>query len=79
MANAESGYPEKTLTAFVEQFYDANPYVPRRILVQYELDRQEAIESWLRTKRNGVMNIQIPQRGEKMRLVKMVAENAMTF
>ncbi|MBM3945674.1 MAG: excinuclease ABC subunit UvrC, partial [SAR202 cluster bacterium] len=76
MENAEEDEPAKTLTAFVEQFYDANPYVPRRILVQHPLEDQPAIETWLRSKRRGVVEVQAPQRGEKLRLVKMVAENA---
>ncbi|MDA1188573.1 MAG: excinuclease ABC subunit UvrC [Chloroflexi bacterium] len=76
MENAEEDSPAQTLTAFVEQFYDANPYVPRRILTQYPLEDQAAVESWLRSKREGVVDVQVPQRGEKLRLVKMVAENA---
>ncbi|MBM3949230.1 MAG: excinuclease ABC subunit UvrC [SAR202 cluster bacterium] len=76
MANASDDEPGAVLTAFVEQFYDANPYVPQQILVQRTLDDQEAVEAWLRSKRVGAVEVLVPQRGEKRRLIEMVAENA---
>ena len=76
MAGTQDDEPGMILTAFVKQFYDATPFVPPRILVQHPLEDSAAIESWLREKRNGAVRIQVPQRGEKRRLVNMVAENA---
>ena len=64
------------LSAFVKQFYEVNPYVPPRILVQDELVDTEAIEEWLSEKRRSRVRIYVPQRGEKRRLMRMVAENA---
>ena len=68
--------PQKILTAFVKQFYDATPYVPPRILVQHPLEDTEAIQEWLRGKRQGAVRIHVPERGEKRKLVQMVSENA---
>ncbi len=76
MAGTEDDEPGKIMTAFVKQFYDATPYVPPRILVQHPLEEPEAIGDWLRTKRQGDVRIYTPQRGEKRKLVQMVAENA---
>jgi excinuclease ABC subunit C len=76
MAGTQGDEPEKILTAFVKQFYDVTPYVPPRILVQHPLEDSEAIEGWLREKRKGAVHILSPQRGEKRKLVEMVAENA---
>ena len=76
MEGTQDDEPQKVLTAFVKQFYDSNPYVPPRILLQYPLEDQQAIEGWLRHKRNGPVRFHVPQRGEKRRLVRMVAENA---
>ena len=50
--------------------------MPPRILVQHPLDDTASIEKWLRDKREGPVKIHVPQRGEKLRLVNMVAENA---
>ena len=66
----------QVLTAFVKQFYEVNPYIPRRILVQHPLDDEQAIISWLTEKRRGSVTTYVPQRGEKRRLMQMVTENA---
>ena len=76
MAGTQDDEPNKILTAFVKQFYDATPYVPPRILVQHPLEETDGIVKWLREKRQGSVRVHVPQRGEKRRLVQMVAENA---
>lgn len=76
MTGTQDDEPPKILTAFVKQFYDATPYVPPKILVQHPIEEADAVETWLREKRNGSVRVYRPQRGEKRRLVAMVAENA---
>ncbi len=76
MEGTQDDEPARVLTAFVKQFYGANPYVPPRILVQYPLEEAEAIQQWLREKRKGAVAVHCPQRGARRKLVQMVAENA---
>ena len=76
MEGTQDDEPEKILTAFVKQYYDATPYVPPRILVQHPLEDADAIQEWLSQKRQGPVRIHVPQRGEKRKLVQMVADNA---
>ena len=76
MTSTKDDTPGEILSAFVKQFYEVNPYVPPRILVQDELVDTEAIEAWLSEKRRSRVRIYVPQRGEKRRLMRMVAENA---
>ena len=76
MAGTQDDEPNKILTAFVKQFYDATPYVPPRILLQHSLEEADSIAKWLQEKRKGNVRFHVPQRGEKRRLVQMVAENA---
>ena len=76
MAGTAQDEPAKILGAFVGQFYDANPYVPPRILIQHPLEDVDAIREWLEHKRGGRVVLHVPQRGEKRRLVQMVSENA---
>ena len=76
MDGTQDDRPEMILDAFVKQFYDATPYIPPRILVQHELEDSGTVEEWLSEKRQGRVRIHVPQRGEKRRLVEMVAENA---
>ena len=76
MSGTQDDEPGKILAAFIQQFYSENPYVPPRILVQHPLEDAEAIERWLRQKRQGQVTVSVPQRGERRKLVQMVAENA---
>ncbi len=76
MAGTQDDTPGDILTAFVQQFYDATPYVPPRILVQHTLDDAEPIAEWLRQKRGSRVRVYTPQRGQKRRLMEMVSENA---
>ena len=76
MEGTQDDEPSRILSAFVKQFYDATPYVPPRILVQHPLEDSGVIEGWLRHKRQGAVRIHVPLRGEKRRLIQMVAENA---
>lgn len=76
MTGAQDNSPSQILSAFVKQFYEVNPYVPPRILVQAELEDADAITNWLADKRRSKVRVYTPQRGEKRRLMQMVAENA---
>ena len=76
MAGTQDDEPDKILTAFLTQFYSENPYVPPRILVQQMPEDAEAIQQWLGQKRDGPVKVHVPQRGEKRKLVQMVADNA---
>ena len=42
----------------------------------FEVADQQTIEAWLRRQRDGAVNIFVPQRGEKRRLLELVASNA---
>jgi excinuclease ABC subunit C len=70
----ESG--DEILARFIEQFYSSASHVPRRILVPEQVSREEIITEWLESRRDGPVEISIPQRGAKRRLVKMVSDNA---
>ena len=70
----ESG--EEILARFIEQFYSSASHVPRRILIPEKTDRKQVLIEWLETVRDGPVEITIPQRGAKRRLVEMVSDNA---
>jgi excinuclease ABC subunit C len=64
------------MTSFIKQFYDSTPYIPPLLLLQYPAEDTLVIESWLQSKKGSKVNIQVPCRGNKKQLVKIVAENA---
>jgi excinuclease ABC subunit C len=66
----------RVLASFVKQFYDRASFIPPRILLQHQMEEAEPIRTWLEAKRGGRVALVVPVRGEKRRLVSMVAENA---
>ena len=76
MEGAQDEGPAQVLGQFVKQFYDSAPYVPREVVLQHSVEDATVIESWLSQKRGHRVRLRVPQRGEKRRMVEMVAENA---
>jgi excinuclease ABC subunit C len=66
----------KLMEGFIQQFYDAASYVPPTVLLQHPIENAELMEDWLAMKRGGRVSLQVPQRGDKRKLMAMVAENA---
>ena len=67
--------PDGLLASAIQQFYAAGRYVPREVLVPAGLPDQALLEAWLGQKRGTQVRIRVPQRGEKVRLLEMVARN----
>ncbi len=67
---------KEVLTSFVKQFYSTVTYVPKEILLQIEIDDKEVISSWLSEKRTKSLEIKVPLKGEKYKLVKLASLNA---
>jgi excinuclease ABC subunit C len=68
--------PEQIMTGFVEQYYASASYVPRLILLQYPVNEPSMLSEWLEQKRKGRVELQVPQRGDKKKLVDSAVENA---
>ena len=64
------------LASFLQQYYHGEKYFPPEVCVPFELEEQRTIEAWLRQGRGGAVKISVPQRGEKKRLLELVANNA---
>ena len=65
-----------SLSTFIKQFYNKVQYVPSEIILQHEIEDNETISQWLTEKRGFKVSLRVPQRGELVKLVKMVAQNA---
>ena len=66
----------EVMSSFLQQFYESSPHVPAEIIVETEPDDKAVVQSWLKEKRGGAVAIIAPRRGEKLRLVEMVKQNA---
>lgn len=67
---------EAVLTAFLKQFYAGTPYIPRELMIQYEIREKELIEEWLSSRRGQRVHIHVPRKGEKEKLVELALKNA---
>ncbi|HEY0756183.1 MAG TPA: excinuclease ABC subunit UvrC [Ktedonobacteraceae bacterium] len=68
--------PDEIMRSFFQQFYESVPHIPAEIIVEAEPEDKAALQSWLKEKRHGAVAIIEPKRGEKLRLVEMVRQNA---
>lgn len=68
--------PSEIIASFMQQFYAFASAVPGEILVQHEPDDLAALSAWLTERRDGKVTITQPKRGDNVRLVEMVANNA---
>ena len=74
IANGDSR-PE-VLSAFIKQFYAGTPYIPREIMLQYEIEDAVLIEEWLSGRKGQKVHIQVPKKGQKEKLVELAKKNA---
>jgi excinuclease ABC subunit C len=68
--------PEGVVASALQQFYAQGRYVPREVLVPSEIPDRELLEAWLTARRGTNVRLRVPQRGEKVRLLELVAKNA---
>ncbi|MDQ7849090.1 MAG: excinuclease ABC subunit UvrC [Armatimonadota bacterium] len=67
------------LSQFLKQYYEDAPSLPREILLQDPVEDQEVLTQWLARRRGGPVSVEVPQRGDRRRLVELAAENAALF
>ncbi len=68
--------PGEAVQEFVKQYYSESTEVPREVLLPVEIEEHLIVQQWLRQRRGAATTIEVPQGGEKLRLVEMAAENA---
>jgi excinuclease ABC subunit C len=61
---------------FVKQYYQTANFIPQEILLPCDMDEIAIVQSWLRQKKGKKVEVQVPLRGDKKKLVDMAAENA---
>ncbi len=64
------------LTNFLLQYYEGAQYIPKLVAIPTEADDRDTMEELLTEKRGSLVEVRVPERGEKRRLVELAAENA---
>ncbi|MCI9071917.1 MAG: excinuclease ABC subunit UvrC [Lachnospiraceae bacterium] len=67
---------EVILEDFVKQFYAGTPFIPRELMLQYEISDNELVEKWLSERKGSRVRIRVPKIGSKEKLVELAAQNA---
>ncbi|MBA2394645.1 MAG: excinuclease ABC subunit UvrC [Ktedonobacteraceae bacterium] len=77
--------PGEIMTSFLQQFYETSTHIPAEIIVEAEPDDRMILQNWLKERRKiaatpgssqAAVNISVPKRGDKVRLIEMVKQNA---
>jgi len=76
MEGTQGESPGQILTSFVKQYYASASHIPRLILLQHPVDEPTVLSKWLGQQRGSGVELQVPQRGAKRKLVDTATENA---
>lgn len=73
-----SDTPQQILQGFITQFYDEAAIIPPQLILEHALPAADVpvLVDWLKARREGRVEILVPQRGDKRGLVQMVAKSA---
>jgi excinuclease ABC subunit C len=75
MSSAEGITLPDTISQFIKQYYLDSP-IPTEILVQYDIPDHDLITSWLKQRSGREVHINVPQRGDKKKMLEMALKNA---
>ncbi|MGD9384285.1 MAG: excinuclease ABC subunit UvrC [Desulfobacterales bacterium] len=67
---------EEMLGAFIRQYYEDAPFVPKEVLIPVPLEDAFLLEELLSGIKGKNVSILRPKKGEKLRLVKLASQNA---
>lgn len=68
---------EEILSEFIKQYYLNRAFLPNKIMVRENIKDREIIEELLSKQAERKVEIKLPQKGEKVKLVEMAEKNAM--
>ncbi|NWF77723.1 MAG: excinuclease ABC subunit UvrC [Chloroflexi bacterium] len=76
MEGVQGESPGQIMTSFVKQYYASASYIPPLILLQHSVNESEVLSEWLQQQRGSKVELQVPERGAKKKLIDTAAENA---
>ena len=76
MTNVSQNDKAGVLQEFVKQFYAGTPFIPKELMLQYEIEDAELIEKWLSERKGSRVYLRVPKIGSKEKLVELAAQNA---
>ena len=68
--------PSYFLGEILQRYYQDNLFVPREILIPFEVEEKELITDWLSSTSSRKVNVRVPQRGRGVDRVELANRNA---
>jgi excinuclease ABC subunit C len=68
--------PSETLSTLIRRHYADATMVPRQVLLSHRTEDLDLLRRWLSDQRGGPVQLTVPRRGEKVKLVRMALINA---
>jgi len=76
MTHVSGQKKSQILEDFIKQFYAGTPFIPKELMLQYDIDDSKLIENWLTQRRGSRVYVRVPKIGTKEKLVELAAQNA---
>lgn len=77
LEGTEDEQDPEIIAEFIKQFYEQAANVPQEVILPYQIEESQIIETWLRSKRSSEkVTLEIPRNAAERDLLDMAAENA---
>lgn len=77
LEGTEDEQDPEIVAEFIKQFYEQAANVPQEVILPYQIEESQIIETWLRSKRsNDKVTLEIPRNAAERDLLDMALENA---
>ena len=67
---------EEIISEFIQRYYTDRSILPNKIMIRNDFEDRLLLEEWLTSINNKKVEIKVPQKGEKIKLVEMAEKNA---
>ena len=67
---------EEIISSFIKQFYTGRTFFPNKIMIRDDFEERSLVEMYLTNEAGRKVEIKVPQKGEKIKLVEMAENNA---
>lgn len=70
---------EEIISSFLQQYYSNTTDIPSEILIPYEIEKKEILETWLSEMKGQKIKIIVPQKGKRKELLELAYKNAKSY
>lgn len=77
LSGVDGSERQEILQSFIKQFYAGTPFIPKELMLEYEIEDQEVISRWLSGRRGDKVRILVPKKGQKEKFVELAHKNAL--